>query len=57
VRASQSVWQHLEPAAEERIFERLAADLGSGKWDEEHGALRSRDSYEGALRLVISDPA
>jgi SAM-dependent methyltransferase len=57
VRASQSIWQLLEPGAEERIFARLAADLESGKWDEEHGALRERESYEGSLRLVISEPA
>jgi len=41
VRASQSIWQLVE----ERIIARLAADLESGKWDEEHGA----------LRLVISE--
>jgi SAM-dependent methyltransferase len=57
VRASQSIWQLLEPGVEGRIFERLAADLRSGKWDEEHGALRGQDSYSGSLRLVISDPA
>jgi len=57
VRASQSIWQLLEPGVEERIFERLAADLESGKWDAEHGALRTRADYEGALRLVISEPA
>jgi SAM-dependent methyltransferase len=57
VRASQSIWQLLEPGAEERIFERLAADLESGKWDAEHGALRGQGSYEGSLRLVISEPA
>jgi SAM-dependent methyltransferase len=57
VRASQSIWQLLEPGAEERIFERLGADLASGKWDEENGALRELPSYEGSLRLVISEPA
>jgi hypothetical protein len=56
VRASQSIWQLLEPGVEERIFVRLAADLRSGRWDEEHGALRDRDDYEGSLRLVISEP-
>ena len=56
VRASQSIWQLLGPGVEERIFARLAADLESGRWDEEHGALREWDSYEGALRLVISEP-
>lgn len=57
MRASQSIWQLLEPGVEERIFERLGADLASGKWDEENGALREQESYEGSLRLVISEPA
>ena len=57
VRASQSIWELLEPGVEERIFERLAADLASGKWDADHGALREMPSYEGSLRLVISEPA
>ena len=57
VRASQSIWQLLGPGVEERIFERLGADLESGKWDEENGALRKQGSYEGSLRLVISEPA
>ncbi len=55
VRASQSIWELLEPAAIERIIDRLATDLASGKWDEEHGDLRALDSYEGSLRLVISE--
>jgi SAM-dependent methyltransferase len=57
VRASQSIWELLEPAAVDRIFGRLGADLESGKWDDEHGALREQSSYEGSLRLVISEPA
>ncbi|HVV91274.1 MAG TPA: class I SAM-dependent methyltransferase [Solirubrobacterales bacterium] len=57
VRASQSIWELLEPEAEERIVARLAADLESGRWDEEHGALRGQDSYEGSLRLIISESA
>lgn len=56
VRASQSIWELLEPGVEEQIFERLGADLASGKWDAEHGALRNTPSYEGSLRLVISEP-
>jgi hypothetical protein len=57
VRASQSIWELLEPDAVERIFDRLGADLESGKWDEENGVLREQSSYEGSLRLVISEPA
>ncbi len=57
VRASQSIWELVEPEVQERIVARLAADLESGRWDEEHGALRGQQSYEGSLRLVISEPA
>jgi SAM-dependent methyltransferase len=57
VRTSQSIWQLLDPCVEERIFERLARDLESGRWDEENGELRGQTGYEGSLRLVISEPA
>jgi hypothetical protein len=57
VRSSQSIWDLIEPLAVERIFDRLAGDLESGRWDEEHGAFREQPSYEGSLRLVISEPA
>jgi SAM-dependent methyltransferase len=55
VRGAQSMWALLEPGVEERIVERLAAALDSGAWDAEHGHLRGQDSFDGALRLVISD--
>jgi hypothetical protein len=55
VRASQSMWALLAPGVEERIVARLAADLGSGAWDAEHGHLRAMDSFDGSLRLVISE--
>jgi SAM-dependent methyltransferase len=57
VRASQSLWQLVGRDLEEEIVARLAADLESGRWDEEHGALRGQQSYEGSLRLLISEPA
>jgi SAM-dependent methyltransferase len=56
VRASQSIWELLEPEVEEAIFARLGSDLASGQWDAAHGALREMSSYEGSLRLVISEP-
>jgi hypothetical protein len=55
VRGSQSVWALLEPTVEQQIVERLADALASGAWDAEHGHLREQDSFEGALRLVISE--
>ena len=57
VRASQSMWALLEPGMEQRIIDRLRADLESGAWDTSHGKLRTMDSYDGALRLVIAEPA
>jgi SAM-dependent methyltransferase len=56
VRSAQSVWALLNADAEQRIVERLAAALDSGAWDAEHGHLRAQDSFQGALRLVISEP-
>jgi SAM-dependent methyltransferase len=57
VRSAQSMWAMLAPGQEERIIDRLAAALQSGAWDAEHGHLRKLDSYDGALRLVVSEPA
>jgi len=54
IRASQSMWTLLKPGVEERIVQRLRAALDSGEWDAEHGHLRDADSFDGALRLVIS---
>ncbi len=56
VRASQSMWALLPPGVEQRIVGRLSEALLSGAWDAEHGHLRECASYDGALRLVISEP-
>jgi hypothetical protein len=56
IRASQSLWALLDPGAEERIVARLADALESGAWDAEHGHLRGQASFDGSLRLVISEP-
>jgi SAM-dependent methyltransferase len=56
VRATQSFWGLLPEGIEQRITERLAADLGSGAWDARHGHLREMDAFDGSLRLVISEP-
>jgi SAM-dependent methyltransferase len=55
VRSAQSMWAMLEPGVEDSIVARLGASLQSGEWDAEHGHLRQQDSYDGALRLVISE--
>jgi SAM-dependent methyltransferase len=56
VRASQSIWALLDPGVEARIVERLGAALDSGAWDVAHGHLREQRSFDGSLRLVISEP-
>jgi SAM-dependent methyltransferase len=56
VRGAQSMWAMLDTGVEERIVARLSAALRSGAWDAEHGSLRRQDSYDGALRLVVSEP-
>ena len=55
VRGAQSMWAMLDPGVEERIVARLSAALESGAWDAEHGHLRKQESYDGALRLVVSE--
>jgi SAM-dependent methyltransferase len=55
VRSAQSMWALLDPGVEELIVERLRRSLESGAWDAEHGHLRSRDSFDGSLRLVVSE--
>jgi SAM-dependent methyltransferase len=56
VRASQSMWALVGPEVESRIVERLKTDLESGAWDAKHGHLRQQTEFDGALRLVISEP-
>jgi SAM-dependent methyltransferase len=55
LRGAQSMWALLEQDVEQRIVQQLAAALSSGAWDAEHGHLRERESFDGALRLVISE--
>lgn len=55
VRACQSMWQVIGPAAEVRMVARLSAALESGEWDAAHGHLREQAEFDGALRLVISE--
>ena len=55
VRAAQSMWALLDSDTERAIVERLRGALDSGAWEAEHGYLRERDSFEGSLRLVVSE--
>jgi hypothetical protein len=56
VRRSQSAWGFVDPLVEDRFASELRADLASGRWDEEHGGLRTKKVLVGALRLVVATP-
>jgi hypothetical protein len=56
VRRSQSGWAFVDRAVEERFVARLEKDLSSGAWDERYGAWRTRQAFEGALRLIVGRP-
>jgi SAM-dependent methyltransferase len=56
VRRAQSSWGFVGPEVEPRFVAALTADLASGAWDDRWGVLRTRDAYDGSLRLIISRP-
>jgi SAM-dependent methyltransferase len=56
VRGAQSMWALLDPGGEEQIVNTLGDALASGAWDAEFGALREQNSFDGSLRLVVSEP-
>ncbi|MFC0675344.1 class I SAM-dependent methyltransferase [Brachybacterium hainanense] len=55
-RRANSAWSFVGPEVEERFERRLRADLASGAWDELHGALRTRPTFDGSLRLLVARP-
>lgn len=56
VTAAQSAWNFVPPGTLERFRRRLGEDLASGAWDAKHGACRKMPCFEGALRLIVSEP-
>lgn len=52
VTRAQSAWTFVSEEVKQRFARSLAADLSSGRWDERFGALRSRPTFEGSLRLI-----
>jgi SAM-dependent methyltransferase len=57
VRRAQSAWRFVSPAAQERAITTLRADLDCGKWDDMYRDLRTQPQFDGALRLVVGQPA
>ena len=56
VRCCQSMWDAIGPEAEALAVTRLEEALASGEWDRRHGHLRTQPTYDGSLRLVVSEP-
>ncbi len=57
VRAAQSTWSFVDPAAIARFVTTLRADLESGAWDRRFAEWRTRPYFEGSLRLIVGLPA
>jgi hypothetical protein len=53
-RAATSGFARLPPTVVERIVADITRDLLSGVWDERYGHLRTLESYDSGLRLVIA---
>ena len=56
VRAAQSAWNFVSPEEEAAIIHRLDQSLSDGSWDARYGHLRTQPTFDGSLRLVISEP-
>jgi len=56
VRRSQSAWSFLDSETVDRIVGRLRSDLESGDWARRFGTWKEKPSFEGSLRLIVSQP-
>jgi SAM-dependent methyltransferase len=56
VRRAQSAWSFVDEGAQGRFVRTLQHDLDSGAWDERFGAWRTRETFDGALRLIVARP-
>ena len=52
-RRSQSAWGFVADGVEQRFVEQLRTDLETGVWDDRYGSMRTQETYDGALRLVV----
>ena len=55
-RLACSSWSFVDAAVTARFEAALRADLASGAWDAEWGALRTTPQFDGSIRLVVSWP-
>jgi SAM-dependent methyltransferase len=55
-RQATSGFARMTPAIVERVVTRLERDLASGAWDRRYGHLRTLQSYDAGLRLIVNTP-
>ncbi|MFJ8298061.1 class I SAM-dependent methyltransferase [Streptomyces sp. NPDC094447] len=55
-RQACSAWSFVDDTAREHFDRTLRRDLASGAWDERHGHLRDRPTYQGSLVVIGSTP-
>lgn len=53
VRRSQSAWNFVSEAVQQRFVRRLGEDLRSGFWDQRFGEWRTKPAFHGSLRLLV----
>jgi SAM-dependent methyltransferase len=55
-RSACSAWSFVAPAVAEAYVRHLQQELDDGTWDRKHGHLRTQPTFDGSLRLLISQP-
>jgi len=55
-RSACSAWSFVAPDLCDAYVAHLRQDLDSGAWDRKYGHLRTRPTFDGSLRLLISRP-
>ncbi|WEG10557.1 class I SAM-dependent methyltransferase [Microbacterium horticulturae] len=55
-RRANSAWSFVSPEISERFENTLRSDLEDGTWDARHGRLRTAQTFDGSLRLIVSRP-
>ncbi|GAA1315336.1 methyltransferase domain-containing protein [Pseudonocardia xinjiangensis] len=53
-RRAMSTWTFVPPAVHERFEHDLGRDLAEGRWDADHGHLRTQAHFLGSLVMVVS---
>lgn len=53
-RKANSAWSFVKPGVADRYVFALGDDIETGLWDRKYGHLRSQPTYDGSLRLLVS---